>query len=117
MALIGMKTSKGKQYGQELELITSINDETQPSIYDLYQNYPNPFNPATMINYQLPMTSEVNLSVFNMLGQKIATLVNERKSEGSHQVIWDASTYPSGIYFYMIEAGDFVENRKCLLVK
>jgi len=95
----------------------SINDENKPTHFHLSQNYPNPFNPATMINYQLPMTSEVNLSVFNMLGQKIATLVNERKSDGSHQVIWDASEYSSGIYFYKIESGDFVKYQKCLLVK
>ena len=63
------------------------------------------------------MSNEVNLSVYNMLGRKVATLVNEQKSEGTHQVIWDASEYSSGIYFYKIEAGEFVEYRKCLLVK
>ncbi|MBN2280546.1 MAG: T9SS type A sorting domain-containing protein [Candidatus Marinimicrobia bacterium] len=62
------------------------------------------------------MKSNVKLRFCNLLGQKIATLVNEVKSEGTHQVLWDASEYSSGIYFYKIEAGDFEEYRKCLLV-
>jgi len=94
-----------------------IDDNIHQTSFHLSQNYPNPFNPTTMINYQLPMTSDVNLSIYNILGQKIATLVNEKKSEGNHQVVWDASEYSSGIYFYKIETGDFMEYRKCLLVK
>jgi hypothetical protein len=76
-----------------------------PKTYFLYQNYPNPFNPTTMINYQLPMTSAVELSIYNLLGQRVATLVNERKRAGHHQVEWDASGFASGIYLYRLSVG------------
>jgi len=107
-----------KQYFNLIKNVSINNsNENRLSSFHLSQNYPNPFNPSTMINFQLPMTSEVNLSVYNMRGQKVTTLVNEHKKEGNHQVIWDASEYSSGIYFYKIEAGGFVEYKKCLLVK
>ncbi len=88
-----------------------------PKSIRLYQNYPNPFNPTTMINYQLPMTGSVELSIFNLLGQKVTTLVNERKRAGHHKVEWDASGYSSGIYLYQLKAGKFQDMKKMILIK
>jgi hypothetical protein len=88
-----------------------------PVKFELRQNYPNPFNPVTMINYQLPMTSDVELSVYNLLGQKVVTLVSERKQAGSHQVEWDASGLASGVYYYRIEAGEFQDVKKMILIR
>ncbi|MEX0843624.1 MAG: alpha-amylase family glycosyl hydrolase, partial [Balneolaceae bacterium] len=81
-------------------------DETAlPNTFRLNQNYPNPFNPSTVISYQLAGNSEVTLEVFDMLGRKVSTLVNERKSAGSYQVNFDASNLSSGMYFYRLQAG------------
>ena len=92
-------------------------DQKFPIIFCLEQNYPNPFNPVTCLRYQLPTTSEVELSIYNLLGQKVATLVSERQLAGQHQVKWDASGFASGIYYYMIKAGEFRQVRKMLLIK
>jgi CubicO group peptidase (beta-lactamase class C family) len=88
-----------------------------PNVFNLEQNYPNPFNPVTMINYQLPMTSDLELGIYNVLGQKVATLVNERQKAGYHQIEWDASGFASGIYYYRIEAGEFVDVKKMILLR
>jgi hypothetical protein len=88
-----------------------------PSVYKLSQNYPNPFNPTTTINYELPITNYVHLSVYNLVGQKVATLVSERKQAGHHQVEWDASGFASGVYYYRIQAGEFVDFKKMILIK
>jgi hypothetical protein len=88
-----------------------------PKQFSLSQNYPNPFNPVTMIDYQLPMTSHVELNVFNLLGQKIATLVNERLQAGYHQMAWEASGFASGVYYYQLIAGDYREVRKMILLR
>jgi hypothetical protein len=90
---------------------------TIPIEFALQQNYPNPFNPSTMINYQLPMISDVELSIYNLLGQKIKTLVSERQEAGSHQVEWDASGFSSGVYYYKINAGEYQAVRKMILVR
>jgi hypothetical protein len=84
----------------------------------LYQNYPNPFNPVTAIGYQLSAVSQVELSVYNLLGQRVATLVNEKQNAGSYQVEWDASGFSSGIYFYRMQTdAGFVQIRKLMLIK
>jgi hypothetical protein len=88
-----------------------------PGTYELSQNYPNPFNPFTMINYQLPMINDVDLSIYNLLGQKVVTLVNERQQAGHHQVEWDASGFASGVYYYRIEAEEFVDVKKMILIR
>jgi hypothetical protein len=89
-----------------------------PSEIKLYQNYPNPFNPTTMINYELPITNYVELSVFNILGAKIMTLVAEKKESGFYQVEWDASTYASGVYYYRLSTNSgLVQTKKCILLK
>ncbi|MFQ3598505.1 MAG: T9SS type A sorting domain-containing protein [Chloroherpetonaceae bacterium] len=85
--------------------------------YKLAQNYPNPFNPSTTISYQLPVTSDVKLEIFDILGKKVATLVNGRQAAGAYTYTWNASTSASGIYFYRLQAGNFVETKKMMLVK
>jgi hypothetical protein len=92
-------------------------DAGAPKQFALEQNYPNPFNPSTTIRYQLPVASEVKLEVYDVLGKKIATLVNERQSAGSYQVVWNASGLSSGTYFYRLQAGTFVETKKMIMVK
>jgi photosystem II stability/assembly factor-like uncharacterized protein len=88
-----------------------------PKEYYLYQNYPNPFNPVTTINYELPITNYVNLSVYDILGREAAVLVNEKQTAGKYKVEWNASSYPSGVYFYQLSAGDYSETKKMVLLK
>jgi hypothetical protein len=83
----------------------------------LRQNYPNPFNPSTTIRYGLPHRSTVQLTVFNTLGQQVATLVQGEQEAGYHEVRFDASGLSSGVYFYRLSAGTYVETRKLLLLK
>jgi len=91
--------------------------ESKIKSFRLQQNYPNPFNPRTMINYQLPMTNEVELSIYNLLGQKVVTLVSEKQKAGYHQVEWDAGQMASGVYYYLINAGEFQDVRKMMLLR
>jgi hypothetical protein len=88
-----------------------------PYRFALEQNYPNPFNPTTGIRYQVAGTSDVRLEVFDMLGRKVATLVNERKAAGAYSVTFNAANLSSGIYFYRLQAGAFTETRKMMLIK
>ncbi len=88
-----------------------------PQKYILKQNYPNPFNPTTIISYSIPKESHVSLIIYDMLGRNVATLVNERQSEGSYKVNFDASQLSAGIYFYKINAGEFTSIKKMLLLK
>ncbi len=85
--------------------------------YALFDNYPNPFNPTTQINYQMPKNGFVSLVVYNTLGQKVATLVNEMQESGVYKVNFNAENLPSGIYVYKIQAGEFSEVKKMLLLK
>jgi xyloglucan-specific exo-beta-1,4-glucanase len=88
-----------------------------PKEFSLSQNYPNPFNPLTKINFAVPNTSKVTLKVYDILGKLVKTLVNETKDAGIYNVTFDGSDLASGIYFYKIEAGDFIESKKMVLVK
>jgi serine protease AprX len=88
-----------------------------PKEFSLQQNYPNPFNPSTAISYQLATTSRVTLKVFDVLGREVATLVNGAKPAGAYEVSWDARNVSSGLYFYRLEAGAFVDMKKMLLLK
>jgi hypothetical protein len=90
---------------------------TLPRRFSLGQNYPNPFNPSTTVKYELPTSSTVKLSVFDMLGREVIVLVSERQEAGIHEVKFDASGLSSGMYFYRLQAGDFVQARKLLLVR
>ncbi len=98
--------------------ITSVDEiNSAPSSFYLSQNYPNPFNPTTEINFNISKKSNVKLNVFNSLGQKIATLVNKEQPAGNYKVTFDANNLPSGIYFYTLQAGDFIATKKMVLLK
>jgi hypothetical protein len=89
-----------------------------PKEYALAQNYPNPFNPKTVIRYQLPVQTRVTLRVYNVIGEIISTLVGDDVQEpGYKEVEWDATSQPSGVYFYKLAAGNFVRVKKLLLLR
>ena len=88
-----------------------------PGSFNLSQNYPNPFNPRTVISYQLPVISHVELTVYNILGQTVVSLVSEKQPAGTYQVEWDASAFASGVYYYQLQAGDFIETKKLVLLR
>ncbi|MFZ1517136.1 MAG: T9SS type A sorting domain-containing protein [Ignavibacteriaceae bacterium] len=88
-----------------------------PEVYSLSQNYPNPFNPSTKISWQSPVSGNQTLKVYDVLGNEVATLVNEFKNAGMYEVDFDASTLSSGVYFYQLKAGEFLETRKMVLLK
>jgi hypothetical protein len=88
-----------------------------PTEFCLSQNYPNPFNPTTIIEFDLPKSSEVSLKIYNILGKEIATLVSDRLSAGSYSYEWDASNLTSGVYLYRLQAGNYVDTRKMVLMR
>ena len=90
---------------------------TVPEIFSLLQNYPNPFNPKTEISFSLPENSHITLTVFNALGQKVATLVDETREAGNYRVIFNGMAFPTGVYFYRFETGGFTKTMKMLLIK
>jgi len=101
------------------EQITDIkqNNKLLPIGIKLSQNYPNPFNPSTTIRYSIPKLAKVNLAVYNVLGQKVQTLVDHKKAAGPHEVTFDASKLSSGVYFFTLESGDFKQTKKMMLLK
>jgi hypothetical protein len=92
-------------------------DVSTPQIFSLNQNYPNPFNAQTLIQYNLAGESDVSLTVFDILGRQVETLIDGYQTAGPHQVIWNADNSPSGIYFYKLKAGDVVETKRMLLIR
>ena len=101
------------------QMITGVKEKQNnlPTNFSLQQNYPNPFNPSTVINYSIPKTSLVTIKVYNVLGKEMATLVNEEKIAGNYSVQFSGSKLSSEIYFYRMQAGDFVQTKKLLLLK
>ena len=95
----------------------SVETEIVPTEFMLYQNYPNPFNPSTTINYSIPEIVFVSISVYDVLGNEIATLVNEEKPAGSYEINFNATNLSSGIYFQRLQAGSFVDTKKMMLMK
>ena len=108
-----LKTTNG---GEEVTAVNQ-NENEAPREYTLHQNYPNPFNPNTVIKYTLPKKTYVKLSVFDVLGEEVAVLVNEVKQSGTYEKEFDASRLASGTYFYKLTAGDFTQTKKMMLVK
>lgn len=103
-----------------IEDATAVKDGellSSPVSYSLSQNYPNPFNPSTKMNYSIPNQSYVTLKVFDVLGSEVATLVNEEQKPGYYEVKWNANNNSSGVYFYKIMTGDFIETKKMLMIK
>ena len=92
-------------------------ENTIPEDYALFQNYPNPFNPSTLIQFALPRESYVNLEVFNALGEKVEVLVSEEMSAGTYKYEWNAEDLTSGIYFYRLQAGGFIDTKKMILLR
>jgi hypothetical protein len=101
-------------YGSIVGVETEI---TVPENYVLYQSYPNPFNPATTIKYSIPKSSIVSLRVYDILGREVEVLLDEHKQAGSYSVQFNASRFASGVYFYRLQAGSFIETKKMILMK
>ncbi len=98
--------------------VTDVDSGTEiPTVYALGQNYPNPFNPSTVIKFSIPNSGLVSLKVFNILGEEVATLINEMKSVGVYEVSFDASNLTTGMYIYRIQSGEFTSTKKMLLIK
>jgi photosystem II stability/assembly factor-like uncharacterized protein len=98
--------------------LTSVaEDVIKPKEYFLSQNYPNPFNPSTTIKYSLPQAGRVTLSIYDLLGREVIKLIDEEKPAGEYEINWNASSHPSGVYFMRMQAGEFGEVRKVVLVK
>ena len=99
--------------------VSGIGDENSlvPKEYMLYQSYPNPFNPSTTIKYSIPNSDKVSIKVFDILGREVATLVNDYKTAGTHSVEFNASRFASGVYFYQINTGSYVETKKMVLLR
>jgi Secretion system C-terminal sorting domain len=100
--------------------ITGVQENTSdvyPSSFQLSQNYPNPFNPTTIINFSVPKTGLVQIKVYDLLGREVTTLVNGNKPVGNYSVQFIANKFVSGVYYYKMQAGDFVQTRKLLLLK
>jgi hypothetical protein len=100
-------------------LLTDINEDynIKPKEFKLYQNYPNPFNPSTIISWQLPSDSHVLIKVYDILGNEIATLINEEKPAGTYRIKFDASSLSSGVYIYRIQTDSFKEVKKMILLR
>ncbi len=99
--------------------ITDIQEEENiiPSEFFLSQNYPNPFNPATKIKYGVKERINIRIAIFNTIGEEVNLLINETKEPGSYEIEFNASSLPSGVYFYRLQAGVYVETRKMILLK
>jgi hypothetical protein len=102
---------------QEIDEIEDDSNADIPREFVLQQNYPNPFNPMTRIHYGLPKTSHVKIEIYDIVGQKVETLVNQPMEAGKHEVEFYADNLPSGIYFYRLQAGKFNDVKKMILLK
>jgi hypothetical protein len=115
--MVSVPSSEGK-VKLYFEKVTGIKDENGQSYnYKLEKNYPNPFNPNTTIEYFLPEPNRVELSIFDIAGNHLETLVNAEQSTGQHRIQWEADHYCSGIYFYSLKVKDFSNVKNCILLK
>ncbi len=97
--------------------LTGIENNSIPAVYRLAQNYPNPFNPQTRISFEVPGSGNVRITVSDLLGREVSELTNEYMTAGYHQVVFDGSRFASGVYFYKMEAGSFIDTKKMVLIK
>lgn len=104
----------GKEYGT---LLSVEENKRNPQAFSLAQNYPNPFNPSTRIEYELPHTSLVTLSIYDLLGREVTTLVYGQKEAGRHSVAWNASAFSAGVYVARMQAGTYAASKKLVLLK
>jgi hypothetical protein len=117
-ALAGTRDSKvaclsgGSDFGTNTEITNEV-----PTDYSLSQNYPNPFNPSTKIEFKIPQAGFVNLKIYDLLGREVKTLLNEEMQAGNYTIDFNASTLSSGIYFYTLNAGEFISTKKMILLK
>jgi len=118
---LNLPPSEGGHFEVTYEtVITDVASEQYALVenFELHQNYPNPFNPSTNISYQIPARSYVSIKVYDLLGSEIITLVDEIKEAGSHSALFIVnSSLPSGVYFYRIQAGNYIETKKMILLK
>ncbi len=117
---VKLKNQAGNISGEAKVVIaayTEVNNKILPTEYSITQNYPNPFNPVTVIRYSIPKTEFVSLKVYDILGREVDVLVNEEKSAGNYEIRFNASRLSSGVYFYQLRAGNFVQTKKFLLLK
>ena len=104
-------------FDKDLTIVNVIAGGKLPESFELKQNYPNPFNPVTTINYSIPSNGNVELKIYDILGREVATLVNETKAPGNYEVNFNAANLASGVYFYQLRAGDFIQTKKMILLK
>jgi len=107
--------------GDPIELYTTSIEEIKldliPKHFELFQNYPNPFNPSTLIKYSVPENGFVKLSVYNLVGEEVKLLISGQVDAGFYEIEFDATSLPSGIYFYKLQAGNYVETKKMVLLR
>jgi hypothetical protein len=104
------------RYNNYLTIVKG-NENFPPVSYKLNQNYPNPFNPTTIISFSIPVQEKVSLKVYNILGMEVSTLLNEVQTTGNHSIRFNAKNFPSGIYFYELRTGNFLDVKKMILLK
>lgn len=105
-------------YDGSYDFSNEINiDVNSVEVFKLDQNFPNPFNPSTKISWQSPISSHQTLKIYDVLGNEIATLVDEFRNAGSHEIDFDATALSGGVYFYQLRSGEFVQTNKMILIK
>jgi len=113
--------SNGWNWGTEKRVVvrtlTGISNENTPVQFKLNQNYPNPFNPKTTISFELPVKSDVKITILDINGKLVETIMNNEMQAGSHEITWDAASYASGVYFYKMETGSYLDVKKMMLIK
>jgi hypothetical protein len=114
---LGPITSNDKFIFTTPEGVVSVDDEFVPTRFQVFQNYPNPFNPSTIIRFALPKQTLVKLDIYNILGERVLELINTELTAGTHEVIFNGLNLASGIYFYQLQAGQFLETKKMILLK
>jgi len=113
-----IKKTNSNTFGIDESADVGVDENTPvPTEYLLSQNYQNPFNSSSVIKYSIPKLSQVTLKIINTLGEEIETLVKEEKPIGTYELNWNAVSLPSGVYFYRLQAGDFVQTKKMILLK